>query len=132
MNARAHTDGITNQWWLWFGMLGGAAAWALHLVLSYSLVPAACAAGLGYLLYLGIVGTGIIALAAVLVSWRALRLTRGMSEENGNGERLTVQRVRFMALSGIAMSAFFLAVILAQSVPILAQDPCSIAGSLRI
>jgi hypothetical protein len=123
-----------SHWSLWFGMLGGAGAWALHLVVSYSLVPAACAAGLGYLFYVGIAGCAGIALGALFFAWRGWNLTRDLPEDtrNGNGARLISNRVRFMAISGLALSAFFLMVILAQSVPVIMQDPCEAAGSLRI
>jgi hypothetical protein len=134
MSAQRHTEypAPVGQLSLWFGMLGGAASWALHLVVSYSLVPAACAAGLGILLYLAIpVFTGL-ALLAIFFAWRGWQATRDMPDENGNGQRFVYQRVRFMALSGLAMSGFFLMVIIAQSVPIIMQDPCEAAGSIRI
>jgi nicotinamide riboside transporter PnuC len=118
---------------LWFGMLGGAAAWAAHLVMAYSLVPLACAQGLEILLYATIPLTMIIALAAIFFAWRGWSQVRELEmETDGNGNRLVSQRVRFMALSGLAMSTLFLVVIIAQSVPILTQNPCDPAGSIRI
>jgi hypothetical protein len=120
------------QFSLWFGMLGGAGAWALHLVVNYSLVPVACSTGMDFLLYLTIPAFSGITLLAIFLAWRGWASTRGMDETNGNGQRLMVQRVRFMALSGLAMSGFFLMVILAQSVPIIMQDPCELSGSIRI
>jgi hypothetical protein len=135
MSAQRQTDyypAPVGQLSLWFGMLGGAGAWALHLVVSYALVPAACAAGLGFLLYLAIpVFIGLAALA-IFFAWRGWQASRDIPDENGNGHRLVYQRVRFMALSGLAMSGFFLMVIIAQSVPIIMQDPCEAAGSIRI
>jgi nicotinamide riboside transporter PnuC len=120
------------QFSLWFSMLGGPAAWALHLVVNYSLVPVACATGMSFLLYLTIPTFLGIAAIALFFGWRGWDSTRGMDETNGNGQRLMVQRVRFMGLSGILMSAFFLMVIIAQSVPIIMQDPCELSGSIRI
>jgi hypothetical protein len=117
---------------LWFGILGAAGSWALHLVVNYALVPAACSAGMSFLMYLNIPIFLGVALFAGFLSWRGWASVRGMDPENGNGERLMVHRVRFMALSGLAMSAFFLMVIIAQSVPIIIQDPCEAAGSIRI
>ena len=121
-----------SQWTLWAGMLGGAGAWALHLVYSYSLVPAACTAGLGFLMYLGIpMFLGLAGLSAYC-AWRGWDVSRDLPPESEEARRYIIKRVRFMAISGLAMSAFFLMVIVAQSVPILLQDPCEAAGSIRI
>jgi hypothetical protein len=121
-----------NHWTLWFGMLGAPGAWALHLVINYALVPAACTVALQFLMYITIpVFIGIAGLAGFF-SWRGWHLTRDVSEHGRNGQRLIDNRVRFMALSGLAMSALFLMVIIAQSVPIIIQDPCEAAGSIRI
>lgn len=117
---------------LWFGLFGGAAAWAAHLVLAYALVPLACSQGLEILLYLTVPLTIAIALAAVLFSWRGWRRSRDYESRDENGDQVIHQRVGFMSLSGLVMSMFFLAIILAQTVPILTQSPCDPAGSLRI
>lgn len=144
MSANRHAEypEPVNHWTLWFGMLGGAGAWAMHLVFSYSLVPAACSAGLGFLFYVGIVVFAGIAIAAGFFAWRGWNAGRDPSSAQDdnvggrrfqrNGRRLMSDRIRFMALSGLVMSGFFLAVIIAQSVPIIMQDPCQAAGSLRI
>lgn len=134
MSARRETEysAPVGQLSLWFGMLGAAGAWALHLVVNYALVPAACTAGMGFMMYLSIpVFTGIAVLAGVF-AWRGWASVRGMDGENGNGQQLIVHRVRFMAVSGIVLSIFFLMVIIAQSVPIIFQNPCEAAGSIRI
>lgn len=118
---------------LWFGLLGGAAAWAAHLVLAYALVPLACAQGLEILLYATIPLTMVVAIAAIVFAWRGWsRVRERANETDENGNRLISQRVRFMALSGLAMSTYFLFVIVAQSVPIITQSPCDPGGSLRI
>lgn len=118
---------------LWFGLLGGAAAWAAHLVLAYALVPLACARGLEILLYATIPLTMVVAIAAIAFAWRGWSRVRELADETDeNGNRLVSQRVRFMALSGLAMSTYFLFVIVAQSVPIITQSPCDPGGSLRI
>jgi hypothetical protein len=134
MHAQNETEyqAPVGQFSLWFAMLGGAGAWALHLVVNYALVPVACSLGMGILLYMTIPVFIGITLLAIFFGWRGWAATRDMDETNGNGQRLMVQRVRFMALSGLAMSGFFLMVIIAQSVPIIMQDPCELSGSIRI
>lgn len=117
---------------LWFGLFGGAAAWAAHLVLAYGLVPFACSEGLEILLYLTVPVTVVIALAAAVFSWRGWRRSRNYAGTDENGDQVVHQRVWFMSLSGLVMSLFFFAVIVAQTVPILTQSPCDPAGSIRI
>jgi nicotinamide riboside transporter PnuC len=131
-NTENYTQAPVGQLSLWFGILGGPTAWFAHLVIAYSLVPVACARGLEIVLYLVIPAMILIAAAAGFFAWRGWRLASDGEEKNNNGRKLVFDRVRFMALSGIVMSAFFLVVIIAQSVPILAYGPCDPAGSIRI
>lgn len=120
------------QFSLWIGMLGGATAWAIHLVVAYALVPLACARGLDILLYATIPTTIGLAGVSVWLAWRGWDRSNGDVDHDDRDEFLTLNRVRFMAISGILMSGFFLIVIIAQSVPILAYSPCDPAGSIRI
>lgn len=129
---RQHDPEPVSQLSLWFGLFGGAAAWAAHLVLAYALVPLACDQGLEILLYATVPLTIAIALVAVILSWRGWRRSRGYEVRDENGDRVIHQRVGFMSISGLVMSTFFLAVIIAQTVPILTQSPCDPAGSIRI
>jgi nitrogen fixation-related uncharacterized protein len=134
MTSRADTEFAepVGQLSLWFGILGGAAAWGAHLAISYALVPLACAVGLEILLYMTIPATLMIAAAAILFSWRGWKRAQFPKDDIDNGHRIVIDRVRFMALSGLVMSGFFLVVIIAQSVPIIMQSPCDPAGSIRI
>lgn len=113
---------------IWFGLLGGALAWIPHLLVSYSAVPLVCETGWAIVLYATAGATLLGALAATLVAWRGWRRARELT----NGAPLIAQRSRFMTLSGLILSAFFVAVIVAQSLPIFLQHPCAAAGSLRI
>jgi nicotinamide riboside transporter PnuC len=119
------------QFALWTGMLGATFAWALHLVYSYSLVPAACAAGMSGFMYLGIPLFFGLALGCGYFAWRGWELSKELPPVDDPRHEM-LKRVRFMALSGLVMTAFFAMVILAQSVPIIVQDPCEAAGSIRI
>jgi hypothetical protein len=134
MSTRQPVDQQTpvSQFTIWVGLLGAAGAWALHLVYSYSLVPAACEAGMGPLMYLGIPVFLGLAAGAGYLSWRIFAISRNPESGATIDEVQAMQRLRFMALSGLAMTAFFFMVIIAQSVPIIVQDPCEAAGSIRI
>jgi hypothetical protein len=106
---------------LWFGLLGPALAWFFHLALSYILVGYACDSGLVVLLHgasLLMIG---VTLAAGWVSWKNWnRLGRPTDEEIEPPEG----RSRFMAMSGLVMSGFFLLVILAQWIPTFIMPAC--------
>lgn len=99
-----------------FGVFGGGTAWVLHLTLSYAVVPLVCAWEDATLLHLLTGGMGLVALGAVVASVRALRL----AGKAGRGEV-----DRFLAVTGIVLSGFFLALILAEGLPVLMmEDPC--------
>lgn len=127
---------------LWFGFLAGPAAWFLHLMVSYSLVVYVCRTGAVWLLHLATAGTILLAGAGVLVamgSWRRLfprsepdAGPRGETRMLDEGDALrrsdpadpTTGRARLMALGGIALSGFFLAMILMAWIPDLVLSPC--------
>ena len=117
---------------LWFGMLGGAGAWFMHLLIAYSLVPLACSADLGILLYATIPLALLVASLATLVGWRGWQRAGEAELDPDDPDDPIRERVRFMGLAGLVASGFFLVVIVAQSVPILMNHPCDPAGSIRI
>ncbi|HEX6510136.1 MAG TPA: hypothetical protein VF221_21105 [Chloroflexota bacterium] len=105
--------------WLWTGVLGGAAAFALDRIASTVLVIHSCrggreASGLFGLtasqtvaLFITIL-TSQIAVAAGLISWRIWRATSDPAEETTAG---TIRNTPFWALGGMFLSAIFLAFI---------------------
>lgn len=140
---------------LWFGVLGGMGAWVFHLGTSYALLPYVCATGREEWLHVVTLGTAVIAATATVVAWRAWRrLGPVVENEDGvapdaaredqggdeaimagdAGEAPTVpdraapRRAglhRFLAVFGVLLSGFFLALILAEGLPIILQeDPC--------
>jgi hypothetical protein len=119
---------------LWFGLLGGPAAWALRLVVSYAFVPVACLQGWQVWLHVLSALFFVIALIAALVArrrWQTLRET----DEKTVAEQVTREQIidewswkrsRFMAHLGLLMSSFFALVILAEWSATLFIDPCSV------
>jgi len=108
---------------LWFGVLAGPLAWLLHLGLSYPLVPLSCATEWGAVFHLISLVTALAAVAAATVAWQSWQQLRAEGPEG------TVQygRQGFMALAGLLKSILFLAVILAQWLPVLFISPCNYA-----
>lgn len=114
---------------LWAGWLIGAAAWGLHLFLSYGLVELYCrnqeiatAASIKFILHSLTGACFFLAAYGGWLAWRTdHRLHDHASEEGGDPG---IQRSRFMARSGIMFSAFLAIIILVQGMPNLVFEPC--------
>ncbi len=110
---------------LWFAVLGGMSAWAVHFWVGFALVeidcrttfPAFSALGLGGLELLLLLITlvfGGVALAAAVVSWRVQERAGTVAEPDGDGPHALAA---FMGRTGLYMSGFFLAAIVLAAVP---------------
>lgn len=98
-------------WALGFGLLGGPVAWVAHIGASYLLLPIVCENRMEWFLHALTGVTAAVAAAALIVAWRALRKTRGWHG--------------FLALTGVLLAAFYLALIVIEGLPVLLQeDPC--------
>jgi hypothetical protein len=106
---------------LWMGVLLAPFSFLLNLQISYALVPWACAAGHIFWLHLASAGTFLLAMLGAFTAWRSWQKTgRELQSEGGN----PVARSRFMAITGLMMSALFSLVILAQWIANFILDPC--------
>lgn len=94
-------------------LLAPPAAWMLDLLLLYSLQRYVCATGAVWLFHLSTAAALGVAGAAGAVAWRALP-----------PQRESERRRRFLAVSGVALSAGFVLLILAEAVPTLLLEPC--------
>lgn len=130
---------------LWVGILLAPIAFLVDLGARFALVEWACRNDGGFVLWLVAVLAVALAAGGGLRAWRNWKLfSREAAEESearqpsalqSTGHALhddlrtdeggKVGRGRFMALVGIAASAFFLAVILASFIPSLLLDPCT-------
>lgn len=118
-----------NGFRLWFGTLGAAAAWFVHLVVVYVLVPVTCAIGGPVLMYGASILLAGVAVAAGLVAWQSWRQ---MSEEaRGNliGE-MEGSRRGFMLYAGLLASGVFLLGILLATIPMFFLNPCTMEGRI--
>jgi hypothetical protein len=106
---------------LWFGVLAGPLGWFLHLAVSYSLVIYACTSGNTWphhvvtLLALGLPGAG---LWLAWGSWRRVRRLAGCDAD------VALRRSEFLSLTGVALSGYFLLVVLVAEAPNLVYGPC--------
>lgn len=112
---------------LWFALLGGPAAWTVHLLASYPLVPLACRLQTTLPLNLVTLCTALVSAAAAAtggVAWRRLRRVGAGDPTVDRGGDIG-GRALFMASAGAILGVFFLWVILVEGMPpILVGDPC--------
>jgi hypothetical protein len=95
-------------------LFAAPAAWLAHLLVSYLLVPVACRQDTNLLLHLTTVVTAAAAVGGGAIAARTWRERR----EEGAG-------LTFVALTGLAMSPFFLLIILVGGASPLFIDPCA-------
>lgn len=113
---------------IWFGMLGGASAWVLHLMGSYAIGEFGCAGVLHGVRWLGINATCwvlilfslVLAGVAAAASW-AGRQTDHDAERQApateDGETDERRPVLFAGHAGMLMSGWALFIILVESIP---------------
>jgi hypothetical protein len=109
----------------------------VHFLISYAWVEYACRMrllvldstilGLTLLSWSILLLTLIAVLAVLYVGWSAYRSSRRISESKKTNELESwgVESRRFMALSGILLSALFSLVILLSGLPALVLGPCA-------
>jgi hypothetical protein len=89
-------------------------AWGLQLMVNYSTTTTVCLNGQMWLLHLVSLLAALTASSGALIGWAAwTRLTSGSTVE---GDPYAVGR-RFLALSGMGLSAFFVLAIFAADLP---------------
>lgn len=124
---------------LWFGILGAPAAWSAQLLVSYAVAAHRCfprlypfaepergaqelSAILLTLFFVALI-IAVFALRTAITSWRS---TAGETEgDTHNALDIGEGRTRFMALSGILISAVFVLAMFAQGVLVLSVQPCT-------
>jgi hypothetical protein len=109
----------------WFGLFGGAAAWATHLVFGFEVTEASCTAGLGPFrsgatLTVATVVAAIVVLLAEGAAVTAFHELAGVDKDAPGPDG----RRRFLVVGAMVANAlFFVAVVLA-GVATVAQPGC--------
>jgi hypothetical protein len=115
---------------LWFGTLGGAVAWSVHLLLAWAIDELVCAsshpdvAGVPLSKVLGaiVIVPAAVAVAAIGVAWVAFRrLSRASAEDDGNQ---SLGRARMMAVIGLSANLLFFAIIVFGGAALTVFPPC--------
>ena len=106
---------------LWTGILAGPLMFAFKLTATYALVKWACLTDHQGTLHLISLVSVLVVCGAAWVSWIALRQTPDTLETDAGTPEA---RARFMALLGLASSAFFILAIVANAYPGWVLDAC--------
>ncbi|SCF09658.1 hypothetical protein GA0074695_3445 [Micromonospora viridifaciens] len=115
---------------LWYGVLGGGVAWAVHLLAAWSLDELACAAGsesisalpLWQAVGLAVVIPGLVAVGSLLVAVLAWRRTTA-AQAAGTTDR-AYDRSRMLAGLGVWANLLFVAIIVLGGIAVLVFPPC--------
>lgn len=126
---------------LWFALFGGMAAYAVHLVVGFWAVPAACGAGHDQVVPWVVTGVTVaavvVAVAAGLVAVRARRELGGQDGADAApppaDTRLprawdvapATSTAQFMATTGVLLNGLALAVVVVAGLPPLLVPPCA-------
>ena len=97
----------------WSGVLGGPVIWLIFLQVNYMLARSACLSQSKALLAIVTVVAFFGTLASGFAAWRGWHQA-GATAHTENGD--AVSRSRFMALSGIGLSALFAFVVLESAI----------------
>ena len=112
---------------LWAGLLTGPIVWLALLEVNYVLAYVACETTSTWFLHLAIGVALLLVAGAGYAAWAASygpmmadeTLTPPLSDET------RLQRSRWMSLAGVALSLWFIVVILAMEVPLVVLKECS-------
>ncbi len=115
---------------LWYGVLGGAIAWAVHLLVAWPMVELSCAAGSGRVatvalrpaVGLAVVIPALVTAGSLLVATLAFRRT-ARAQAAGEEDR-AYGRARMLAVIGVWANLLFLTIIVLGGVAVLVLPPC--------
>ncbi len=113
-----------NKWRLPFGFFAGPILWGLQILVGYGLVTVSCTTGNKLPVYITIGLSGLIVLAAAIVTYQAwksqaddsLLVTTNQAQES----------VMFWSISGFVLSLLFFILILVTVIAAFFLSPCPI------
>ncbi|MFC4859378.1 hypothetical protein [Actinophytocola glycyrrhizae] len=119
---------------LWFAVLGGAVAWAVHLFFAWGVVEVTCLAGhqqiggvpLEVVTAIAVIVPGLVTVAALLVSVLAYRRVRDTGD-GGDGDELDrtrFSRTKLLAVVGLWANLLFVAIIAFDGIALVVFSSC--------
>ncbi|SCF35782.1 hypothetical protein GA0074696_4810 [Micromonospora purpureochromogenes] len=121
---------LTGGLLLWYGVLGGAVAWTVHVLVAWGLDELACAAGservsavpLGPAVGLAVVVPALVTAGSLAVAALVWRRTAGA--QSAGAEDRAFGRSRMLAIVGIWLNLLFLTIIVLGGIAVLVLPPC--------
>ena len=115
---------------LWYGVLGGAVAWAVHLLVAWPLDELTCAAGsdriaavpLWQAVGLAVVIPGLVTAGSLVVA--ALAWRRTARAQSAGADDPAFGRSRMLAVVGVWANLLFLTIIVLGGVAVLVLPVC--------
>jgi hypothetical protein len=119
------TDRPMKRGLLYFGFLGGAVAWTLHLLLAYIVAEFGCETDADRHIWLGITlpawlilgQSAIMFIAAAAATWIAWRIRARLSAVEPTHDRWMTADI-YLARAGFMASGLFAFIIAVQTIPI--------------
>src|SRR4051794_29465854 len=108
---------------LWFGLLGGPAAWFLQLVTVYALTVWACAHDTALVLHGAELACLLLAAGGGWTAFRSWRSVGGWPSDKDEGKEA---RIRLLSVVGLMSGALFTLVILASWIAVALLNPCPV------
>ena len=113
----------------WFAVLGGTAAWTVHLIGAWAINELTCGAGetsvagvpLVAVMWVAVVGPALVTAAALATSVLVWRRATAAAQRHGNRE---YGRTGMLGLVGLGANALFLSIIIAGGVAVLVLPVC--------
>ena len=113
-----------DKWRLPFGLLAGPVLWGLQTLVGYGLVTVSCTTGNKLPIYLTIGLSGLIVLAAAVMTYRAWNSNADDSLLMATSQ--AQESTAFWSISGFVMSTLFFLLILATVITALFLSPCPV------
>jgi hypothetical protein len=118
-------------WLLWFGVLGGAAAWTAHTLVDWGINETTCRAGstelagvpMKPLLIATTLAFLLVSVVATAVAWRQWHVLRAAEGDDPPSE-LRLQRASFMAMVGFAADVVFTLILVCTAISVLVFPVC--------
>ena len=118
------TQSSTNRWRLPFGFFAGPVLWGLQILVGYGLATVACTIGNKLSVYIAIILSALIVLAAAILayqSWSSRAENSLLVETNQVHENTS-----FWAVSGFVVSTLFFLLIMVTAITAFFLSPCPI------
>ncbi len=106
---------------VWYAVLGGVGAWTAHLLFEASFMKYTCNShGYVWVMHLATAVTALATVAAMVLSWRLLRVSQGSDEAAADAGG----RLQFLGYAGLLIGAINLALILLEGVYVVFLHRC--------